>query len=245
MQPITRRASATAADLAARQRQSVRRTLDDDELEGYGQTRMPTSARRYQVHDQVVPRSTFAQKPAVQQRTRPRVPAPSHPVYAMPERYEEEEEEPRRKRRRRPHGLLVFGVGMIAMLCLWAGLQWAITWWQVSQDDGRYGRPRTTQYDVVIGHNDSPDHPTHILAINLNAKVTIIELPGGDRSKTRIYTGPQLYGDGASLFPVTLTFRDMNGDGRIDMLVHVQGSQIVYLNQQVGNVWQFVPQQMQ
>jgi hypothetical protein len=32
------------------------------------------------------------------------------------------------------------------------------------------------------------------------------------------------------LTPVTLTFRDVNGDGKPDMLVNIQGSEVVFLN---------------
>ena len=105
-------------------------------------------------------------------------------------------------------------------------------------DDVTYGRPRTAQYDVVVDHNDSPSHPTHLIALNLNASVVIIELSGGDITKAHIYRGPQLFGPGADLFPVTLSFPDPGGNGQPNMEVHVQGQIIVYLNQN----GQFVPQ---
>ena len=118
------------------------------------------------------------------------------------------------------------------------GLQDLGAWWSVHQDDVTYGRPRTAQYDVVVGHNDSPAHPTHLIALNLRAQIIIIELPGGDISKAHIYQGPQLFGPGADLFPVTLSFPDPAVDGHPNMEVHVQGQIIVYLNQN----GQFVPQ---
>jgi hypothetical protein len=137
---------------------------------------------------------------------------------------------PYSKRRWRPHPLFVLGFGMLLMLGLWQGLTMFSNWWQVHQDDATYGRPRTAQYDVIVGHNDSPTNKTHIIALNLNARVEIIELPGGDSSHAKIYQGPQLFGQNADLFPVTLSFRDVNGDGLLDMVINVQGAQIIYLN---------------
>lgn len=138
----------------------------------------------------------------------------------------------------RAHPLLWLGVGMLLMLLLWVGLQNLGAWWSVHRDDVTYGHPRTAQYDVVVGHDDSPAHPTHLIALNLHGTILIIELPGGDVGKAHIYEGPHLYDPGADLFPVTLSFPDPAGDGHPNMEVHVQGQIIVYLNQQ----GQFVPQ---
>ncbi len=130
----------------------------------------------------------------------------------------------------RSHPLIWLGLGMLFMLLAWTGLQALGYWWSIHQDDVTYGRPRTAQYDVVVGHNDSLEHKTHLIAMNLNSRVTIIELPGGDSSKAKIYQGPTLYGPNADLAPVTLSFRDTTGDGLTDMIVNVQGAQLVYLN---------------
>jgi len=155
---------------------------------------------------------------------------------------EERPASPRRKRRSggvfRSHPLLWIGFGMLLMLLAWTGLQALGAWWSLHQDDMTYGRPRTAQYDVVVGHNDSASHPTHFIALNLHGAVEVIELPGGDTSKAKIYRGPQLVGPGADLSPVTLSFPDPQGDGKPAMDIHVQGQIFVYLNHN----GQFVPQ---
>lgn len=133
------------------------------------------------------------------------------------------------------HYLVYVGVGMVFMLALFVGFQMLGNWW----NNHVYGNPLTYQTDQVVGHSDSTDHPTHFVAINLNSRVTIIEIPGGDASKARIYSGPTLYSDNGDSIPVTLEFKDVNGDGKVDMIVHIGEKQIIYLNDGT----QFKPQQ--
>lgn len=132
------------------------------------------------------------------------------------------------------HPLLYLGVGMIAMLALWTLLTSAIGWWNTTWDDLHFGRPRTFQIDTFVRHNETAGTPSHFIAINLNGRIEIIEFPGGDGSKARIYLGPQLYGAGDDLIPVTLSFADVNGDHLPDMILHFQTSRIVFINDQGG-----------
>ncbi len=124
---------------------------------------------------------------------------------------------------------LAFGVGMVITLVLWILGSMVLTWWHVKQDDLTYGRPRTFQTDIMVGHNDA-HMPSHFLAINLHRHIEVIECPSSDCSKAIVYTGPVLIGEGQDLAPVTLEFKDVNGDGKLDMLVHVQGQTFVFLN---------------
>lgn len=140
----------------------------------------------------------------------------------------------KRKFWRGAHPLLYLGVGMIAMLALWTLLTSAIGWWNTTWDDLHYGRPRTFQTDAFVGHNESAGTASHFMAINLNGRIEIIEFPGGDGSKARIYLGPQLYGTGDNLIPVTLSFADVNGDHLPDMIIRFQSSRIVFINDQGG-----------
>ena len=119
---------------------------------------------------------------------------------------------------------------MLIMILGWIALSAFSSWWQVTLDDWHYGRPRTYQTDAVVGHRDSAQNPSHFIAMNLNRHITIIEIPGGDVSKSVVYNGPTLLGPGQDLTPVTLSFQDVNHDGKPDMIVNVQGSQFVFLN---------------
>jgi hypothetical protein len=130
-------------------------------------------------------------------------------------------------------------VGMLLMAAIFLTVNSLGSWWQIHQDDVTYGRPRTYQVDAVVGHNDSLSNPSHFIFLNLNRHVEIIELPGGDTTHARIYTGPTLFGNGQDLTPVTGVFKDVNGDGKLDLIVHIQDQVLVYINDGT----QFVPQQ--
>lgn len=138
----------------------------------------------------------------------------------------------RRGERHRFHWSVFVGLCMFIMILGWVALGALGSWWKTTQDDWHYGRPRTFQIDAVVGHNnDSAANPSHFLALNLNRRIEIIELPAGDPSKARIYSGPTMFGQEQDLLPVTLSFRDVNGDGRPDMLVWVADSHFVFINE--------------
>jgi hypothetical protein len=139
----------------------------------------------------------------------------------------------RRKRRGlRAHPLLYLGVGMILMLALWVLGQMVVTWVGHKLDDFTYGMPRTYQTDFVVGHNnDSPGNPSHFIFLNLNGHVEVIEQPAGDAGKAKIYYGPTLYSDDAILIPVTGEFKDVNNDRKPDMIIKIQNSRIVFINE--------------
>lgn len=131
----------------------------------------------------------------------------------------------------RAHPLLYLGLGMLAMLTLWTLLMLAVNWWTTTMDDIHYGRPRTFQTDAYVGQNEAGT-PSHFLALNYNSRIEIIEFPGGDAAHARIYLGPQLYGPGDTLIPVTLSFVDVSGNHKPDMIVHFQSSRIIFVNDQ-------------
>lgn len=132
---------------------------------------------------------------------------------------------------RRPHWLVFVGIALFIMVLGWVVLTSVANWWQNTTNNMQYGYPRTQQVDWVVGHNDSASNPSHFIAINLNSHIEIIEFPGGDTSKAKIYVGPTLIGPNSNLAPVTLTFADVNGDGKVDMIVNVQGGHFVFINQ--------------
>jgi len=193
------------------QRKSRTQEYDLEEDDSYYVTRQPTSAVRYT--------------------------QPKQQVYQQGNRRIVIHNEP--PPNRHMHWSLILGLGMILALLLWMAASETLAWWSNHQIDSTYGMPRTYQTDQVVGHGDSTEHPTHFIAINLNAHITIIEIPGGNNQHARMYSGPTLYSDNGDQTPVTLEFYDVNGDGKVDMIVHVGDQKIVYLNDGT----QFKPQQ--
>jgi len=199
---IPRRASQTYTT-TQRPVQRVENDVEDDD--SYYPQRMPSSSRRY---------TTTQGQRVIQQGNRRIV------IH----------DEPPPKPRSRTHWLLWVGIAMFVMLAGWVLLTMLNTWWANQQNTWSYGYPRTAQYDEVVGHGTASNASSHFIAENLHGEIIVIEIPGDDPSKSKIYIGPRLFGDSADLTPVTLTFKDVNGDGKPDMLMHVQDQTIVFLN---------------
>jgi hypothetical protein len=132
------------------------------------------------------------------------------------------------------HPLFYLGAGMAAAVLLWTVVSVVCSWSTLTLDDIRYGRPRTFQEDAWVGHNEQTGVPSHFIAVNLNRRIEIIELPGGDPTHAKVYVGPQLYGANDDLVPVTLKFIDVNKNHKPDMLVSFQGTHFVFINDQGG-----------
>jgi len=207
---IPPRRSATQSQLLAR-RQGYGQQVDTEDDYPDDLPRMPTSTRRY--YD--------TQGNQVIQQGNRRIVVHNEP--------------PPKKR----NWTLPIGIGMILMVLLFFALNALSNWWTSHQLDAQYGMPRTWQTDQVVGHSDSTDHPTHFIFLNLNGHVEIIELPGGDSAHAKIYSAGQIYADNPASVPVTGEFKDVNGDGKVDLIVHIGEQRIVYLNDGT----QFKPQQ--
>src|SRR6266566_7306178 len=162
---ITTTGDVSAREASARQQHRQQPMQEDEEIvdeEGEDDddmwpTHMPTSARRYQplpaaepvvirqgnrqyiLHSGPPPKQRASRQAPVQYRQGQNVGAYETEEYTRPRR----------------HRLLFLGVGMLAMLALWVVGSLLLTWWQLTQDDWHYGRPRTFQTDAVVGHNDS------------------------------------------------------------------------------------------
>jgi hypothetical protein len=227
--------------------------LNEGEYDDSWSGRLPSSARRYQTLADIKAESgrkaadsiySYGRKRSTAERQSipPRRSATQTSIPAMPggrsrSTTGDVEESPRTSglliasRRLRLHWLVFAGIAMFVMILGWIAFNALSNWWQITQDDWHYGRPRTFQTNMVVGHNDSAANPSHFIAENLNRHVVIIEIPGGDTTKAKIYSGPMLIGPGQDLTPVTLTFKDVNGDGKLDMIVNVQDAHFVFLNQ--------------
>src|SRR5947209_9764152 len=86
---------------------------DDEDDDSYYAERLPTSARRY----------IDTRGNQVIQQGNKRIVLHKEPP----------------SKKRSTHWLVYVGLGMLAMLLLWAGLSWLIHWWTMHQLDSLYG----------------------------------------------------------------------------------------------------------
>lgn len=214
-------------------------SIDGGECDDIGSVKLASSARRYQPdvrsnmgrcrapNSAIPPRSTVTKAHVPITQAHPRLFGGEGDAFS---RETDEYRAPNIFRGRRPHWTVLAGGTLLIMLLGWIALSAIGSWWQTTLDDWRYGRPRTFQTDAVVGHHDSSQNPSHFMALNLDRHILVIEIPGGDASKSVVYSGPTLVGPGQDLTPVTLSFQDVNHDGKPDMILNIQGNQIVYLN---------------
>ena len=221
--------------------------LDDEHLYP---TRQPSSTRRY--HKDNVSPQELAQVGQQQLRQRDRYdtinvyirrrssqsstshqqqPRPAH----QPESDNNEPETEhllrihQRVHKLRFHWLVYLGIGMVVMLILWIVGAIALNWWQSYLNDLRYGHPPTSQCDARVGHNDTQTQ-SHFLTLNLHHRVEVIEFPGGDATKAKVYLGPILTGQDSDLDIVTVSFKDVNGDGKPALILSVENAKYIYIN---------------
>lgn len=120
--------------------------------------------------------------------------------------------------------------GILALLAAYVLLSSVIGFGRTLIDDVKYGRPRTFHLTANVGRPEEANAQTHLIAMNLERQVVILEIPGGDATKVRTLPGPYLFGAGEDLTPVTMRLADMNGDGADDLVVRVKDEEMVYLN---------------
>jgi hypothetical protein len=120
--------------------------------------------------------------------------------------------------------------GVLALLAVYVLLSSLVGAGRIFIDDVRYGRPRTFHLTATIGRPEEANAPTHLIAMNLDRQVVIVEIPGGDASKVRTLPGPYLFGAGEDLTAVTMRLADMNGDATPDLVVRVKDEEMVYIN---------------
>ena len=86
-------------------------------------------------------------------------------------------------------------------------------------DDRTYGYPRTFQTDANVGHGGME----HFIALNNHGTIEVLEIPNypSPTNQTRLYIIVRLSSQGADLVPATVSFPDVNGDGKLDLQLTV------------------------
>lgn len=144
--------------------------------------------------------------------------------------------EPPPTHQRRFHWLFFVGLALLVMVAGWIALTLLGTWWQTKQLDWKYGNPRTFQTEQFVGHADSPAHPNHFIAVNIGGTIEVVELNTTNPKTDHVYVITTI---SDSTTPVTVSFHDLNHDGKVDMLVTVGETNpytVIFLNN--GSVFQ-------
>ncbi|HEX4208145.1 MAG TPA: hypothetical protein VHZ51_28865 [Ktedonobacteraceae bacterium] len=235
-------------DIAQTSRQVKPSRHEVEESDEFYGTRMPSSVRRYHttppLHSDVLDEELDASNNYIQRRASRSQKVPSvtakvpathatrpHKALSVPTtitKHVQREPQTQELPPTRRWPVVPMLVGMVVMVLLFMSISALLPWWRTYQDDLHYGRPRTSQLDAVVGHRDSAANPTHFIFLNLHGHVEIMEIPGGDATKMRVYMGPVLYGNGADLAPVTGEIRDDNGHE--NLIVHVQNEELLFVN---------------
>ena len=189
---------------------SHRPVLDDvEEDESYDPVRPPRSAIRYTTtHDQVIQQGN---KRVIIHHELP------------PTRQQQVRTEP--AIRSRHHWLFWLGSIFCIMLVGWTVFTALSGFIQTKRNDLLYGNPRTFQVDANVGHYGRVSHFT---SLNLNGYLEIFETQEGHPEVARIYTPTTLRVN--PLDPVILTFQDVNGDSKPDMIITAPSFQEVMFN---------------
>jgi len=137
--------------------------------------------------------------------------------------------------KQRLHWLVWAGGALCIMLLGWVGINGLSGWIHDREDDFTYGYPRTYQTDANVGHYG---RVSHFLCLNLHGEIEVIETQPGHPDASKVYVIMVLPAD-QDRVPVTISFQDINGDGKLDGLVHLGGTEIPLYNN--GTTFQSQP----
>jgi hypothetical protein len=117
------------------------------------------------------------------------------------------------------HPLFYIGICLVIMVAFLTAYTLIPQAYQKWQDDREYGYPRTFQTDANVGHAGTE----HFIALNNHGTIEVVEIPNypSPANQTRLYIIVRLTNQGADLVPATVSFPDINGDGKPDIQVTV------------------------
>ena len=106
-----------------------------------------------------------------------------------------------------------------------------LPWWQGIQDHWQYGSARITQFDANVGHGGT----SHFVAEYYHQQVLVIEMPQADLHNYHVYVLTGISTDTDTLVVQLATER--NADGRLDLIVTVQGMSLGWRLHNTGSAF--------
>ncbi|GAC1460292.1 MAG: hypothetical protein PVSMB2_20220 [Ktedonobacteraceae bacterium] len=141
----------------------------------------------------------------------------------------------RQSQQRQFHWLVPTGITMMIAIACYLLLYGAWVGGKGVYNDWAYGATtRTSHLEAVVGDHDTAT-PTHFVAMNLHGTIDVIEFPGGDVTHAKVFPGPHLLWSNADKAVATLEVKDVNGDKRPDIIIHVQGDTDLLFRQTNAN----------
>lgn len=125
----------------------------------------------------------------------------------------------------RKHWLYWVGLCFCTMLLGFVLLTALSGWIQQKRDDLMYENPRIFQIDANVGHYG---RTSHFVALNLHGYIEIFETQERHPEVAKIYTPTALLINPTD--PVTLSFQDVTGNGKLDMIITAPSFQEVMFN---------------
>jgi hypothetical protein len=146
--------------------------------------------------------------------------------YIQPRTHEEERKTTQLPETHPKRGSLLSSIGcagmvVIVLLLLWYAV--IVPWWTNQVDQYHYGTSRITKLSANVGHGASD-----FIAFDQKGQVVVIEFIENHPDRTHIFTGINLIGDPGGCI-ITLSISDTNGDGKPDVVIHVEGETTAYV----------------
>ncbi len=123
--------------------------------------------------------------------------------------------------RQEKHPLFYIGICLVILVVFLTAYTLIPPAYQKWSDDRTYGYPRTYQTDANVGHGIGA---SHFLVVNVHGTIEVVEIPNAPNNTTvqpHLYIIMRLSSQGADLIPASVSFPDVNGDGKPDMQVTV------------------------
>ncbi len=133
--------------------------------------------------------------------------------------YDRRERQTEQLPRQGKHPLFYIGICLIILVVFLTAYTLIPPALQKWSDDRTYGYPRTFQTDANVGQGGME----HFIVLNNHGTIEVLEIPAYPSltNQPHLYIIVRLSNQGADLVPATLSFPDVNGDGKPDMQVTV------------------------